>query len=95
VPPDTFNLIRTNTLLLEDIKTCTSCRIFIAEATQPKLAAIGAGMVELVGSAIQIEGAVKCFQDLTAALNLHKKKVGAYSLLRPRSPCSLSPSRDA
>jgi hypothetical protein len=34
VPPDTFNLIRTNTLLLEDIKTCTSCRIFIAEATQ-------------------------------------------------------------
>ena len=23
MPPDTFNLIRTNTLLLEDIKTCT------------------------------------------------------------------------
>ena len=31
-------------------------------------------MVELLGSSVQIEGAVKCFQDLTAALNLHKKK---------------------
>ena len=41
VPPDTFNLIRSNELLLEDIKTCTSCKIFVSEPTQPKLAAIG------------------------------------------------------